>query len=529
MNAPRKKIAIASAVGASLLLLGGKRVIDLAAAPTHAKTCDIYYPAGAAQTVATRITISHNPTFGFLQKGGVINDASCLNKTAIFGVADIRNEQDLQNALLFARENNLKITPAGERHSMGGQSFVRGGLVLDMRNFKQIELHEEQQTVTVQSGATWADIQKILDAKNLSVKAMQSINIFTVGGTLSVNAHGIAHNPGSVASTVRSLRVLLPSGEIVTASRTQNAELFRHVLGGYGLFGIILTAELDVVPNEAYEWSTNYIDYTELPEFYRNNIDTNKDIGLFYARLSVAPQSYLRETAVHTYRATSATNLPPLQPEGLTWANRLVINLSKTGSIGRSIRWFLEKNLEPRMHTCISRNQAMSGKEVCIVSRNQEMFDSMGYLKNRLKDTDILQEYFVPRENLPAFVDGLREIVKNTDANLLNVTVRNVQKDEITALPYAPNDAFGLVLYFNQKLSVEDAKKLEQTTKQLIDLSLSLDGTFYLPYQLYYSEEQLRAAYPSISAFMNTKQKYDPTALLTNTWYEKYESLVGKN
>ncbi len=43
-----------------------------------------------------------------------------------------------------------------------------------------------------------------LDEQGLSVKAMQSINIFTVGGTLSVNAHGIAHNPGPIASTVRS-------------------------------------------------------------------------------------------------------------------------------------------------------------------------------------------------------------------------------------------------------------------------------------------------------------------------------------
>jgi FAD/FMN-containing dehydrogenase len=60
---------------------------------------------------------------------------------------------------------------------------------------------------------------------------MQSINIFSVGGTLSVNAHGIDPMPGPVAPTVRSMRIMLSNGEVVEASSTQNAELFRHVLG----------------------------------------------------------------------------------------------------------------------------------------------------------------------------------------------------------------------------------------------------------------------------------------------------------
>lgn len=523
MKNKRKKLAAVGVVSASILLFVGKKTLDLAAPPTHPKTCDLYYPANADQAVATHITITQDLPLNFVQKGGVINDASCLNKTAIFGIADIRNEQDVKNAFLFARENGLKITPAGQRHSMGGQSFTRGGLVLDMRNFRSVALDAEHRLVTVQSGATWVEVQKILDANALSVKSMQSINIFTVGGTLSVNAHGIAHNPGNVAPTVRSLRVLLPDGQIVTASPTENIELFRHVLGGYGLFGTILTVDLDVVPNEAYEWQTSYIDYKDIPEFYRQNIDDNANIGLFYARLSVAPKSYLRETAIHTYHRSSIQEpLPPLEPEGLTWINRFVINFSKTGAFGRSVRWWLEKHVEPGIHTCLSRNQAMSGKEVCIVSRNQEMFDSMGYLKNRLRDTDILQEYFVPRDQLPAFVDGLRSIVGSTDVNLLNVTVRNVQKDEITALPYAQDDVFGLVLYFNQQLNSDESKKLEQTTQQLIDLSLSLGGTFYLPYQLYYTPDQLRAAYPTIDQFFDLKRTYDPEGLLTNSWYEKY-------
>src|SRR6202023_3422305 len=146
------------------------------------------------------------------------------------------------------------------------------GVVLDMRNFNRLRLEKERRILNAQSGATWAQIQPLLDREGLSVKAMQSINAPTVGGTLSVNAHGIAHDPGQIAPTVRSLRIMLSDGEIKAASPSENPELFRLVLGGYGLFGVILDADLDVVANEVYEWKTRYMSYTEFPEFYKTNI-----------------------------------------------------------------------------------------------------------------------------------------------------------------------------------------------------------------------------------------------------------------
>jgi nitric oxide reductase activation protein len=171
------------------------------------------------------------------------------------------------------------------------------------------------------------------------------------------------------------------------------------------------------------------------------------------------------------------------------------------------VRWTLEKRGEAILHTCLSRNQAINQKEPCLVSRNQEMYDSMDYLRNRLKDTDILQEYFIPQDKMSEFVDGLRSIVERNGANLLNVTIRVVHKDTVSALPYAKEDMFAYVLYFNQELNQRQSQILQQTTVELIDLSVGLQGTFYLPYQLYYSPQQLRRAYPEIDTFFAAKKK----------------------
>jgi FAD/FMN-containing dehydrogenase len=511
---------------ASFLVIGAKKVFDYGAAPDKEKESDFIFPANPDQEKPTTLIASpQTPPFSFEQRGGFVNDASHLNKTAVYGVVRITGEDDIRNALQYARDHNLKITCAGQQHSMGGQTFTHGGLVLDLRQLNTIRLDKEHKIVNVQSGARWWQLQHLLDKEGLAVKSMQSINIFSVGGTLSINAHGIDPSPGPVAPTVRSIRVMLSDGTVISASPTQNSDLFRHVLGGYGLFGVILDADLNVVANEMYDRKTVYMDYKSFPSYYRANIEAADPVGLAYGRLSVAPQSFLRETAVHLYtKAPFDGDFPPMKPNRHNTLDRFVINFSKTGSVGRWTRWTLEKYLEPHMHDCLTRNQAMSQKEVCLVSRNEEMYDDMAYLKNRLADTDILQEYFIPYHRMPEFVDGLREVVQESKANLLNVTIRTVHKDQITALPYAKEDMFGFVLYFNVKFDDAENEILKKTTSDLIDVAHRAGGTYYLPYQLLYTKEQLRNCYPEIDDFFVAKKKYDPIGLFSNKFYEKYAS-----
>jgi decaprenylphospho-beta-D-ribofuranose 2-oxidase len=67
----------------------------------------------------------------------------------------------------------------------------------------------------------------------------------TVGGCIANDVHGKAHHAqGCFSTCVDSMRVLLASGEVVTASRTENPELFWGTFGGMGLLGVVLSATL---------------------------------------------------------------------------------------------------------------------------------------------------------------------------------------------------------------------------------------------------------------------------------------------
>src|SRR5690606_7072778 len=129
------------------------------------------------------------------------------------------------------------------------------------------------------------DIQNVLHPR-FAVKAMQSTDIFSVGGSLSVNAHGMDHHVGSIAGTVRAMRVMLADGAVVTCSREDNPDLFRHVIGGYGLFGAILSAELDIADNAVYQTSREIIRSQDFPAFFAEKLENDVNIGLFYGHLS---------------------------------------------------------------------------------------------------------------------------------------------------------------------------------------------------------------------------------------------------
>jgi FAD/FMN-containing dehydrogenase len=521
---PRLRLALIALVLALTLFFTGRKINEYAADPLGEKDCPPLLPGPTDDTAQAKIIDLPGQNLPWKQKGGTINDASCLNRTPVFGIVQVKTVADIENALLFAKENNLKIAPAGVRHSMGGQAFFRNALVLDMTQFNRISLNEAGKTVTVQSGATWHDIQNLLHP-TYAVKAMQSTDIFTVGGSISVNAHGMDHQVGAIGKTIRSMQLMLPDGSIQTLSPTENRELFDLVIGGYGLFGIILEVELEIVDNVIYEPGRQLLDYHDFPELYAQQLTPDQNLGLMYGHLSTAPQSFLQEMILYTYERVAADN-PEIEPLGEvsnTKLRRFVLNFSKQGAWPMRLKWFAEKYVEPHLESCsVSRNQAMKEGEACLVSRNQPMHDSVNYLKNNLQsETDILQEYYIPQAQFVPFVDGLREIMLTNEANLLNASVRVVHQED-NFLNYAPTDMFAVVLYLNQNITAEDTERMRRVTEQVIDLAISLDGTFFLPYQLSYSPAQLQQAYPEIEAFFAAKKQYDPDLVLTNTFYETF-------
>ena len=127
------------------------------------------------------------------------HDVSRLETVRVARVIRVRNADEIRRAINEACANHLKVSIAGARHSQGGQSYVTNGVILDMTSYYRV-LHVNPSTriMTVESGATWDHVQAAANQINLAVEVMQSSNIFTIGGSLSVNAHGRDPHYGSI-------------------------------------------------------------------------------------------------------------------------------------------------------------------------------------------------------------------------------------------------------------------------------------------------------------------------------------------
>ena len=107
----------------------------------------------------------------------------------------------------------------------------------------------------------------------------------------------------------------------------------------------------------------------------------------------------------------------------------------------------------------------------------------------------------------------------------MNVTIRQVNKDSVSFLTYAPEDRIAFVLLLAHSAE-EKIENLNNFTHDMIDESLALGGSFYLPYQLNFSGKQLLKAYPQLPQWLQLKEKWDPAHLFSNNLYAYIEKLL---
>jgi decaprenylphospho-beta-D-ribofuranose 2-oxidase len=374
----------------------------------------------------------------------VANDVARLNRTVVREVIQATEEDEIRNAVLRAAASRAKVAIAGKRHSMGGQTLYPDAIAIDMLGFnKVLSLDEGKKILIVQTGATWSEIQQFLNPAGLAVLSMQGPNIFTVGGSMSVNAHGWDMRHGPVGASVEWFRILLADGSVRRSSREENPELFHLVLGGYGLFGVILDVGLGVTDNSAYLATVSEVDFAQLPSYFDNLIRSSPDVELGEADLSISPGTLLRDAVALVYKKQGGNprRTDPIQQEQHIFRDRYFFDLSRQYDWGKTMRWALQRRLEyPSQGDMRTRNNIF-----------RSPIERIRYYSS--KDTDILQEYFIPPEKFVPFVNGLRDIVNGRRIDLLDATVRYLGPNHDALLNYSGQPALAVVLYMNVKAS----------------------------------------------------------------------------
>lgn len=447
--------------------------------------------------------------------GDIITDKGKLERCDVRVQLEVGKEagvEGLRSILRFAEQNQLPVSIAGSRHSQGGHTFSKNGVVIDLSEWDEIKILDED-TIRVQAGATWKKIIEKLNPLGLSVMIMQSDYDFSVGGTISVNAHGWQANKAPFVKSIKGLHLMLANGDVIYCDYNNNKDLFLATVGGYGLMGIVIDVDLQVIPNFDYNFRSITVNASDFLDTFHKEVENNPKAELFYGRFSLDAKHFLDKLIIGIFeKDRSSVSKEPLKSS--KFLDKFIgtfFDKTHGSNFFKKFRWNVESN----------RN---FGFFLDSRSRNQILYHTAeAYINRDRNKTDILQEYFIPIERFYEFAVFLKSL-KGELRDLMNITIRHIKKDDFTLLKYAREDVVSFVMFFRIPLNVENDERLKVVVQKIIDKVIELGGSYYLPYRPYPRLDQFGSCYAQAGEFLRIKKEYDPLGRFQNCFYSQYLS-----
>jgi FAD/FMN-containing dehydrogenase len=458
----------------------------------------------------------------------IVNDIhSQLNATRVDGIVKPATVNDVVAIVERARRERRAVSISGGRHAMGGQQFAESSILLDMRGLNRVlGFDADNGTITVEGGIEWPELLAYLSrvqsgcARQWGIYQKQTgADRLSLAGALSCNAHGRALNQKPIVSQVVSFDLVGADGRLRRCSRTEHADLFRLAIGGYGLFGIIARVELKLRPRLKVRRVVELAETAGICDRFEERIRDGFEYGDYQFATDAGRDSFLSRGVFSCYLPVpleTPLTANPTRFSAEDWARltryshthkQLAFQLYSTRYLETSgqVYWAddqLSAAYVDHYHTDIDR---ASGAAV--------------------PGSEMITEIYVERPRLAAFMGEARDLLRRRNANMIYGTVRMIEKDDETFLAWA-RERYACVifnLHVDHLPTVID--RAAETFRQLIDLGISENGSYYLTYHRWARKDQVERCYPQMRRFLELKRRHDPDELFQSTWYRHYRAM----
>ena len=496
------------------------RMIDT----THLISRREFLVGSAALAVTSSASRRGGPETGSL----LVNDIhSQLNPTRVDAILEPRSQAEVQTIVRTARKDRKVISIAGGRHAMGGQQFGADTLLIDIRKLNRV-LHLDRQRgiLEVEAGIEWPElIEGYLALQNGGpppwgiAQKQTGADRLTIAGTIAANAHGRGLAMKPFVSNVESFVLVDAAGSARTCSRTENPELFRLVVGGYGLFGIVTSVRLRLVPRTKVERLVEIRTVDDLTAAFDKRVSDGFQYGDFQFSIERDSEDFLHKGVFSCYRPVPMETPISVAQKQLSDENwRQLLYLAHTNQ-KRAFEIYVDYYLSTNGQVYWSDTHQLS-----IYPDNYHL-EIDQRLHAPYPASEIITEINVPRSTLKEFFDEVRDDFRRNSVNLIYGTVRIIERDDESFLPWA-RQAYACVI-FNLH-TVHDPEGLQRSAdafRRLIDMAARRGGTYYLTYHRFATRKQVEACYPQFAEFLQLKRKYDTEERFQSDWYKHYRTM----
>jgi FAD/FMN-containing dehydrogenase len=161
-------------------------------------------------------------------------------------IARCDGAEDVAAAVSFAREAGLPLAVRGGAHNVAGNAVCDGGLVIDLTPMKQVEVDPDRRSVRAAGGCTLGDVDGETQRFGLAVPLGVVTKTGIAGLTLSGGMGWLRRKHGLSCDNIRSAQVVTADGSTVSASASENDDLFWAIRGGGGNFGVVTEFEYEL-------------------------------------------------------------------------------------------------------------------------------------------------------------------------------------------------------------------------------------------------------------------------------------------
>jgi FAD/FMN-containing dehydrogenase len=460
----------------------------------------------------------------------VVNDIhSQLNQTSVRSVAHPDSIEALQAIVKKARARRETISIAGGRHAMGGQQFGSNTVLLDMSQMKRVlRFDPARREVEVEAGIQWPElINHLLQAQRgrseqLGITQKQTgADRLSIGGALAANIHGRGLSLKPFINDVEAFVIVDAEGHALRCSRSENAELFRLAVGGYGLFGVVAHVTLRLTPRRKLERVVEMTDLAVLMPSFEGRIAEGFLYGDFQFMTDPEAEGFLRRGVFSCHRPAADDVTVPREHRELSpehWGQ--LLSLAHTDR-GRAFEVYSSHYLSTDGQVYWSDTHQLS---VYLDDYHRELDARAGHTGQQ--GSEMITELYVPRERLVDFMEAARADFRAHRAELIYGTIRLIEKDEESFMAWA-REAYSCVVFnLHVEHTAAGIEKARQDFRRLIDRAIGHGGSYYLTYHRWATRRQVLACYPQFSEFLRLKKRYDPAEIFQSDWYRHHRALL---